>query len=306
MTPTFSVGLVQTSCQANADANREAASSGIRAAAKRGAQIICLQELFASQYFCQVEDDGLFDIAESIPGPSTEQCAALARELEVVLIVPVFEKRAPGVCHNSAVVLDTTGDILGVYRKMHIPDDPQYFEKFYFAPGDLGYRVFETRFARFGVLICWDQWYPEASRLIALQGAEIIFYPTAIGWLPADAGSAGAVQRDAWRTIQQSHAIANGVYVAAVNRVGHEESAAGGIEFWGQSFVCDPQGTVVTTASDSRDEILVATCTRDAVERQRRAWPFLRDRRVDSYAGITQQFLDDRERAGAPAAHSEE
>ncbi len=296
--PTFSVGLVQLACQTDADGNREAAASGIRAAAARGAQIICLQELFASQYFCQIEDPSLFDLAETIPGPSTEHCAALARELDVVIIAPVFERRAPGLCHNSAVVIDAGGEILGVYRKMHIPDDPQFFEKFYFAPGDLGYQVFTSRFATIGVLICWDQWYPEASRLTALQGAEVIFYPTAIGWLPDDKGTEGDIQHDAWRTIQRSHAIANGVYVAAVNRVGHEGGEAGGIEFWGRSFVCDPRGELMTVGSESRDDVLVATCARDAIETQRRSWPFLRDRRIDSYAGLTQRFLDRRPRSG--------
>jgi N-carbamoylputrescine amidase len=292
--PTFSVGLVQLACQANADSNREAAASGIRAAAARGAQIICLQELFASQYFCQIEDPSFFDLAETIPGPSTEHCAALARELDVVVIAPVFERRAPGLFHNSAVVIDAGGDILGVYRKMHIPDDPQFFEKFYFAPGDLGYQVFSSRFATIGVLICWDQWYPEAARLAALQGAEVILYPTAIGWLRDDRGPQGDIQHDAWRTIQRSHAIANGVYVAAVNRVGHEGGEAGGIEFWGRSFLCDPRGELMTVGSDSRDDVLVETCARDAIETQRRSWPFLRDRRIDSYAGLTHRFLDRR------------
>lgn len=303
--PTFSVGLVQLSCQTSADSNREAAARGIRAAAARGAQIICLQELFASQYFCQIEDPSFFDLAETIPGPSTEHCAALARELDVVVIAPVFERRAPGLCHNSAVVIDAGGDILGVYRKMHIPDDPQFFEKFYFAPGDLGYRVFASRFATIGVLICWDQWYPEASRLTALQGAEVIFYPTAIGWLPDDRGTEGDIQHDAWRTIQRSHAIANGVYVAAVNRVGHEDGEAGGIQFWGQSFVCDPRGGLLTVGSDSRDDVLVATCARDAIETQRRLWPFLRDRRIDSYAGLTQRFLDVHPRRGTSPTRPE-
>ena len=304
--PIFSVGLVQTSCQASGDDNREAAWRGVRAAAARGAQIICLQELFATQYFCQVEDAGFFDLAESIPGPSTEHSAALARELGVVVIVPVFEKRAPGLYHNSVAVIDATGDLLGVYRKMHVPDDPQFFEKFYFTPGDLGYQVFESQFATIGVLICWDQWYPEASRLTALKGAEVIFYPTAIGRISDDSVKEGRVQHDAWQTIQRSHAIANGVYVAAVNRVGHEGDARGGIEFWGQSFVCDPQGEVVTVASDRSDDVLVATCHRDAIEAQRRAWPFLRDRRIDSYGGLTHRLLDGRSRGTTPPSRPEQ
>ena len=289
---TFSVGLVQTTCEANPDTNRAKANQGIRTAAARGAQIICLQELFASQYFCQVEDTHCFNLAETIPGPSTEQGAALARELGVVLVVPVFERRAPGLYHNSAAVIDATGDLLGVYRKMHIPDDPQYFEKFYFTPGDLGYQVFATRFANIGVLICWDQWFPEASRLTALKGADVIFYPSAIGWLPDDRETDGQTQHDAWRTIQQGHAIANGVYVAAVNRVGHEGDPAGGLHFWGQSFVCDPAGQVLTVASDAQADVLVATCSRDVLETQRRSWPFLRDRRIESYTGLTERYLD--------------
>ena len=290
--PTFSVGLVQTTCQAHPHTNREKAYAGVRTAASRGAQIICLQELFTSQYFCQVEEADCFDLAETIPGPSTEQGAALAKELGVVLIVPVFEKRAAGLYHNSVVVIDATGDLLGIYRKMHIPDDPQYFEKFYFTPGDLGYQVFATRFANVGVLICWDQWFPEASRLTALRGAEVIFYPSAIGWLPEDRDLQGQTQHDAWRTIQQGHAIANGVYVVVVNRVGHEGDPAGGIHFWGQSFVCDPKGQVLTVGSDARADVLVATCSREVLETQRRSWPFLRDRRIESYSGLTARYFD--------------
>ena len=289
---TFSIGLVQTTCQDNPDANREKAYAGVRTAASRGAQIICLQELFSSEYFCQVEDVDRFDLAETIPGPSTEQGAALAKELEIALIMPVFEKRAPGLYHNSAAVIDASGELLGVYRKMHIPDDPQYFEKFYFTPGDLGYQVFATRYGNVGVLICWDQWYPEAARLTALKGAEVIFYPTAIGWLPEDRDTEGQSQRDAWRTIQQGHAIANGVYVAVVNRVGHEGDRAGGLQFWGQSFVCDPRGHVLTVGSDASADVLVATCSRKVLETQRRSWPFLRDRRIESYTGLTERYLD--------------
>ena len=288
----FSVGLVQASCQDNPQANRDTAFAAVRAAASRGAQIICLQELFCSQYFCQIEDSRLFDLAESIPGPSTEQAAALARELGVVLIVPVFERRAAGLYHNTAAVIDASGDLLGTYRKMHIPDDPQFYEKFYFTPGDLGYQTFDTRFARIGVLICWDQWYPEAARLTALRGAEIIFYPSAIGWLPSERETLGPVQHDAWRTIQRSHAIANGVYTAVVNRVGHEGTTGPGLQFWGQSFVCNPEGRVLTEGSDSHDDVLVVECRRDVLEEQRRGWPFLRDRRIDSYGGITSRYLD--------------
>ena len=290
----FSVGLVQASCQDNLEANRDAAFSAVRSAAAKGAQIICLQELYCSQYFCQVEDARLFDLAETIPGPSTEQAAALAKELGVVLIVPVFEKRAAGLYHNTAAVIDASGDLLGSYRKMHIPDDPQYYEKFYFTPGDIGYQTFDTRFARIGVLICWDQWYPEAARLTALKGAEVIFFPSAIGWLPSERATLGPVQHDAWRTIQRSHAIANGVYVAVVNRVGHEGATGPGIQFWGQSFVCDPEGRVLTEGSDSDDDVLVVECDRDVLEEQRRGWPFLRDRRIDSYHGITSRYLDTR------------
>ena len=301
----FSIGLVQTRCHPNRERNVATAFNGVRQAASRGAQIICLQELFASEYFCQREDSALFDLAEPVPGPSTRAASVLAQELGVVLVVPIFERRAPGLFHNSAVVFDATGERLGMYRKMHIPDDPQFYEKFYFAPGDLGFRVFETRFARIGVLICWDQWYPEAARLTALRGAEVIFYPTAIGWLAADKTGEGPAQLDAWRTIQRSHAIANGVYVAAVNRVGHEGPAAAGLDFWGRSFVCDPLGRVTAEASATAEDIVVAPCNRTVLEEQRRGWPFLRDRRIDSYSGIDQRFLDtpsppDRHRATGP------
>ena len=288
--PEFGVGLVQMSCGSNPQQNRDTAAAGIRMAAQEGAEVVCLQELFASQYFCQSEDTRFFDLAEEIPGPSTEQCSALAKDLGVVIVVPVFERRAAGVYHNSAVVIDATGELLGVYRKLHIPDDPQYFEKFYFAPGDLGYGVFKTRVATIGVLICWDQWYPEAARLTALQGAEVIFYPSAIGWLPADRDTEGPTQLDAWRTVQRGHAIANGVYVATVNRVGHEGDP--GLHFWGRSFVCSPQGSIVAEASGSDGAVLVAQCSRALLEDQRRNWPFLRDRRIDTYEGITQRFID--------------
>lgn len=290
----FTVGLVQMVCSPVVARNHQAAEAGIRDAASRGAQVVCLQELFSTPYFCQRENDACFDLAEGIPGPLTSRFAELARRLEVVLIVPLFERRAAGLYHNSAVVIDATGDLLGIYRKVHVPDDPQFQEKFYFTPGDLGYRVFETRYARVGVLICWDQWYPEAARVTALQGAEVIFYPTAIGWSGAVApGVEGLAERDAWITVQRGHAIANGVYVAAVNRVGIEESDGAVLRFWGESFVCDPGGRVIARAAGETPRVLVARCDRRALEHQRRAWPFLRDRRIDTYAPITRRYLDD-------------
>jgi len=293
----FVIGLVQMACGPEPVRNREKALRLVRAAAERDAQIVCLQELYASQYFCQEENAQSFDLAEPIPGPSTQAFGRLAAALQVVVIVPVFERRAPGLYHNSAAVIDADGRLLGAYRKMHIPDDPQYYEKFYFTPGDLGYPVFDTRYARIGALICWDQWYPEAARISALQGAEVIFYPSAIGWFPAERATEGPAQHDAWRTIQRSHAIANGVYVAAVNRVGHEGRAGGGLIFWGQSFVCDPQGRMLAEAGSEGDEILIARCSRAQLERHRRGWPFLRDRRVETYGPLTRRFLD-----AAPAA----
>ena len=289
---TFRIGLVQMACGGDADANRRAALDGIRTAARLGAGIVCLQELFASPYFCQTEDARRFDLAEEIPGPSTELCAALARELGVVVIAPVFERRAAGLYHNAAVVIDADGTLLGQYRKLHIPDDPQYYEKFYFTPGDLGYRAFDTRAGRIGVLICWDQWYPEAARLTALQGAEVIFYPSAIGWLAGDDADERRAQQAAWQTVQRSHAIASGVYVAAVNRVGHEGAADGGLQFWGRSFVCDPAGQIVAEAAGDRAEVVVAECSRMRIEQQRRHWPFLRDRRIDTYGPLSRRFLD--------------
>ena len=288
----FRVGLVQMACTEAVRDNHAAAVDGIRDAAGRGAQIVCLQELFATPYFCQTEDAARFDLAEPIPGPSSERYARLAAELRVALVVPLFERRAPGLYHNAAAVLDADGSLSGVYRKTHIPDDPQYFEKFYFTPGDLGYGVFETRFARIGVLICWDQWYPEAARLTALGGAELLVCPTAIGWVPADRGAAGRVQQDAWRIVQQGHAIANGVYLAAANRVGREDSTAGSLQFWGRSFVCDPQGRLLAEAGDG-PEVLVATCSRRRIEDLRRDWPFLRDRRIDTYGPLTRRYLDE-------------
>ncbi len=263
----------------------------IREAAARGAQIVCTQELFQGPYFCQAEDHRFFGLAEPVPGPTTERLGALAKELGVVLIASLFEKRAEGLYHNTAAVLDADGSYLGKYRKMHIPDDPQYYEKFYFTPGDLGFRTWQTRFARIGVLICWDQWYPEAARLTALSGAEILFYPTAIGWLPPEKSEYGERQQAAWETIQRSHAIANGCFVAAVNRVGFEPGPAGGLEFWGGSFVADPNGRLLAKAGQN-EELLVVPCDLSQVEVARTHWPFLRDRRIDAYAGLTERYLD--------------
>jgi len=279
-------------CSRDPSENLAKAEWRIREAAGKGAQIICLQELFRSQYFCREESARLFDLAEPVPGPSAEALARLARELNVVVIGPVFEKRAPGVYHNTAAVIDAGGALLGLYRKMHIPDDPLYFEKFYFTPGDLGFRNFDTRYGRISTLICWDQWYPEAARLAALGGAEILFYPTAIGWHPSEKAQFGAAQHDAWRTIQRSHAIANGIFVAAVNRVGFEGPPDQGLEFWGGSFVADPFGQVLAEASHDREETLVVECDRRRIDEVRRNWPFLRDRRIDAYSGILTRLID--------------
>jgi len=265
----------------------------VEQAALLGAQVICLPELFRSQYFCQKEDAAMFDMAEPVPGPSTDALGKVARERKVTVIAPVFERRAAGLYHNSAAVIRSDGEVSGLYRKMHIPDDPAFYEKFYFTPGDLGFRAFDTDAGKIGTLICWDQWYPEGARLTALRGANVIFYPTAIGWHPYEKEQYGAAQRDAWRTIQRSHAIANGVYVAAVNRVGHEKPFNGaGIEFWGSSFLCDPFGVVIAEASADREEVLVGEVDPTRIEDVRRNWPFLRDRRIDAYAGIDQRFLD--------------
>ena len=289
----FRVGLVQMRCTSDPAENLERAVARVREAAQRGAQVVCLPELFRSQYFCQREDVALFDLAEPIPGPSTERLAPLAKELGVVIIASLFEKRAPGLYHNTVVVLDADGSNRGLYRKMHIPDDPLFYEKFYFTPGDLGFKSFETAYGRLGTLICWDQWYPEGARLTALTGADILFYPTAIGWHPKEKAEHGAAQASAWHTIQRSHAIANGLYVAAVNRVGHEGPAGGGIEFWGGSFVADPFGVVLAEASRTEEEILVVECDPRRTEDVRRNWPFLRDRRIDAYAPITRRMLDE-------------
>jgi len=288
---TFRIGLVQMSCSVDPNENLEKARWKIREAAAQGAQIVCLQELFRSQYFCREENAALFALAECIPGPSTQALGAVARELGVAIIASVFEKRAPGLYHNTAVIVDEHGEIAGIYRKMHIPDDPLYFEKFYFAPGDLGFRTFETSFARIGVLVCWDQWYPEAARLTSLQGANMLFYPTAIGWHPSEKQQYGSAQLDAWRTIQRAHAIANGVYVAAVNRVGFEGPPEQGLEFWGSSFVADPFGQVIVQASPDQDEILIADCDPKRMDEVRRNWPFLRDRRIDAYGQLTARWI---------------
>jgi N-carbamoylputrescine amidase len=291
------LGLVQHACTADPVENMDRTVEDIREAAARGAQIVCTQELFRSRYFCQVEDHCFFDLAEPIPGPSTEALAALAAELGVVIVASLFEKRAEGLYHNTAAIIDADGRYLGKYRKMHIPDDPQYYEKFYFTPGDLGFRSWDTRFGRIGVLVCWDQWYPEAARLTALRGAQILFYPTAIGWLPDEKAEHGAQQQAAWETIQRSHAIANGVFVCAVNRVGHEGPATDepgrdrGIEFWGGSFVADPGGRILVKAGTG-PEVLTATLDLGKVNASRTHWPFLRDRRIDAYEDITKRYID--------------
>ena len=291
----FKVGLIQMACTPDPQENLARAVGRVKEAARAGAQVICLPELFRSQYFCQREDHAFFDLAEALPGPSTEALGDLAKSLAVVIIAPVFERRAPGIYHNSAAVIDATGEVVGLYRKMHIPDDPAYYEKFYFTPGDLGFRAFDTAAGRLGTLICWDQWYPEGARLTALQGASVLFYPTAIGWHPDEKAQYGAVQRDAWRTIHRAHAIANGVYVAAVNSVGHEKlsgTPGKGIEFWGSSFLCDPFGVVIAEASDDREEIVLGEIDLQRIEETRQHWPFLRDRRIDAYGGLDQRFLD--------------
>jgi N-carbamoylputrescine amidase len=292
-TPPRSVilGLVQSRCGLDPNENLQQAIVRVREAKAKGAQIVCLPELFRSQYFCQTEDHRHFELAEPVPGPGTEALASVAAELGVVIIASLFERRAEGLYHNTAAVIDADGRYLGKYRKMHIPDDPQYHEKFYFTPGDLGFRAWDTTFGRIGVLVCWDQWYPEAARLTALSGAQILFYPTAIGWLPAEKAEHGAEQEAAWETIQRSHAIANGVYVCAVNRVGHEGDPAGGLEFWGGSFVTDPGGRMLAKAGQG-EEVLVVTCDLSKVDASRTHWPFLRDRRIDAYQDLTKRYLD--------------
>ena len=295
----FRIGLVQMSCGPEPEENLQQALARVEDASNRGARVVCLPELFQTQYFCQREDASLFDLAEPIPGRTTERLAAAARKHGIVLIASLFEKRAPGIYHNTAAVFDADGTLRGIYRKMHIPDDPLYYEKFYFTPGDLGFRAIDTSAGRLGTLVCWDQWYPEGARLTALQGASVLFYPTAIGWHPAEKAEFGEAQQDAWRTIQRAHAIANGVYVAAVNRVGFEtgnirgQSAPGaGLEVWGGSFICDPFGRVIAESSNDKEEILLGEVDLRKLEETRRNWPFLRDRRVDSYAPITNRLLD--------------
>jgi len=290
--PPFRVALIQMRCSTDADDNLRRASAMLRDAAKDGAKVACLPELFLSQYFCQTEDAATFDLAEPIPGPTTEALAEVAKETKMVIVGSIFERRTAGVYHNTAVVLNPDGALVGKYRKMHIPDDPLYYEKYYFTPGDLGFKSFETAHARVGTLVCWDQWYPEAARLTALQGSEILFYPTAIGWHPGEKAEFGEAQASAWETMQRAHAIANGVFVGAVNRIGHEGAADGGIEFWGGSFLADPFGRILAKGSRDREEIVTAVCDPRLQEETRRNWPFFRDRRIDAYAPITQRFID--------------
>jgi N-carbamoylputrescine amidase len=284
------VGLVQMSCSGDAKSNMDKAITGIKDAAAKGANIVCLQELFTSLYFCDVEDYENFKLAEPVPGPSTDILSAVAKEAGVVLIASLFEKRAQGLYHNTTAVLDADGSYLGKYRKMHIPDDPAYFEKFYFTPGDLGYKMFETKYGKIGVLICWDQWYPEASRLTALMGAEILFYPTAIGWATNQDEATNTEQYNAWQTIQRSHAVANGVHVVSVNRVGLEQNGA--MKFWGGSFVANPFGSLIVKATHDQEEVIVTELDLSKTDSYRTHWPFLRDRRIDSYGDIVKRFID--------------
>lgn len=287
----FTVGLVQMRCSADPDENLRRASDGLREAAARGANVACLPELFRTPYFCQTEDASNFDLAEPIPGPTTRALAAVAKETGMAVVGSVFERRAAGLYHNTAVVFDADGTTRGLYRKMHIPDDPLYYEKYYFTPGDTGFVTAETRFARVGTLVCWDQWFPEAARLTAMMGAEVLFYPTAIGWHPSEKAEFGEAQASAWETVQRAHAIGNGLYVAAVNRIGHEGPADGGLEFWGGTFLADPFGRVLARAGRDTEEVLTVECDPRLIEQTRRNWPFLRDRRVDAYGALTQRFL---------------
>src|SRR5713101_669826 len=282
------VGLVQMSCDPKPATNLKKAIARFGEAAKKGAQIVCVQELFRSQYFCQTEDIELFNLAETIPGPSTDALREVARQKRVVIVASLFEKRTAGIYHNTAVIIDADGKIAGKYRKMHIPDDPLYYEKFYFTPGDLGFQTHQTKYARVGTLVCWDQWFPEAARLTALSGAQILFYPTAIGWLPKEKKEVNEGQHSAWETIQRAHAIANGIYVVVVNRVGRE----GKLNFWGQSFVADPFGRVIAKASADKEEVLIVDCDLKKIKETRQNWPFLRDRRIDSYDGLSCRFLE--------------
>ncbi|MCX6894422.1 MAG: carbon-nitrogen hydrolase [Verrucomicrobia bacterium] len=292
---TVTLGLVQTSCSANSDANLKKTLAAVERAAKSGANIVCTQELFRSQYFCQSEDHEHFKLAEKIPGPTTDAFQKIAKKHKSVIIASLFERRASGVYHNTAAVIDADGAFLGVYRKMHIPDDPLFYEKFYFTPGDLGFKAWKTRHGKLGVLICWDQWYPEAARLTAMQGAEILFYPTAIGWHPSEKKIYGERQHGAWELIQRSHAVANGCYVASVNRIGHEKIAGvggDGLEFWGQSFVAGTSGEIISKASTNKEETLLVPVDLAKVDTTRTHWPFLRDRRIDAYGGLTKRLID--------------
>jgi N-carbamoylputrescine amidase len=288
----FTLGLIQMRCDPSPEANLEKALARLRQAAGQGANIICLPELFRSQYFCQRQDPALFDLAEPIPGPSTDRLSQVARSTGTVIIASLFERRAAGLYHNTAAVIDADGELLGIYRKMHIPDDPLYFEKYYFTPGDTGFRTFDTRFGRIGVLVCWDQWFPEGARLTALKGAQLLLYPTAIGWHPREKAQYGTAQHQAWELIQRSHAIANGVYVGAINRVGHEGPADGGLEFWGASFVSDPFGSLLRRAAHDAEEVVLVQCDPARQEEIRRNWPFLRDRRIDAYGDLTKRLID--------------
>ncbi len=287
-TNVVTVGLIQMSCGPEPGGNLKKAIGRISEAAKKGAQIVCLQELFRSQYFCQNEDIKNFKLAETIPGPSIEALTKVARQKKIVIVASVFEKRTAGIYHNTAVVIDANGKIAGKYRKMHIPDDPLYYEKFYFTPGDLGFRTHETKYGKIGALVCWDQWFPEAARLTALSGAQFLFYPTAIGWLPNEKPEMRRAQLSAWETIQRAHAIANGVFVAVVNRVGHE----GQLNFWGQSFVADPFGRIIAKASSDKEEVLIVDCDIDQIDETRQNWPFLRDRRIDYYSALAYRFVE--------------
>ena len=295
MSSIIKVGLIQTACSADPKANLRQTLAATERAAKQGAKIICTQELFRSQYFCQSEDHDYFKLAESIPGPTTEAFQKIAKKHRAVIIASLFEKRAAGVYHNTAAIIDADGSLLGIYRKMHIPDDPLYYEKFYFTPGDLGFRAWQTKYAKIGVLICWDQWYPEGARLTAMQGAEILFYPTAIGWHPGEKQKYGALQHNAWETIQRSHAIANGCYVCVPNRIGHEvlKGVGGeGIEFWGQSFVAGTSGQILAKASADHEETLIVPLDLKNVDTTRTHWPFLRDRRIDAYGDLGRRYID--------------
>jgi len=286
------LGLIQTACSLSPEENLAKTLDAADRAVRQGAQILCTQELFRSQYFCQAEDHDYFKLAETIPGPSTEAFQKFARDRKVVFVVSLFEKRASGLYHNTAAIIDADGSLLGVYRKMHIPDDPLFYEKFYFTPGDLGFRAWQTRYGKIGVLICWDQWYPEAARLTAMHGAEILLFPTAIGWHPSEKAQYGQLQHSAWETIQRGHSIANGCYVAVPNRVGHEKLAGDGIEFWGQSFVAGTSGEILAKASPDREEVLVVPVDLAKVDTTRTHWPFLRDRRIDAYGDLTLRLID--------------